>query len=231
MGRMAEEFSVEVTADDCARVCVCMWGHACTHVCHACPAQSQLRGFLLCNDGMLAGNVYRLTVVYSAFHPLLKFVSSSLLGYLAPWETGFSDWLPSGCCLVSQSCWVADFIHVLPAQTPLTAQWYLRDALGAVQWLQSCKLNPHECSEGVNSKPRVTEPPEPLSLWHTYRGHWGIGTTWALTHCESPTGPYQRRTKSLSPDSSNCEVGRPQVIQWLSIFVSCPWNKWNGICL
>ena len=154
-------------------LCLCMLGHACTHACHACPAQSQLRGFLLCNDGMLAGNVYRLTVVYSAFHPLLKFVSSSLLGYLAPWETGFSDWLPSGCCLVPQSCWVADFIHVLPAQTPLTAQWYMRDALGAVQWLQSCKLNPHECSEGLNSKPRVTEPPEPLSLCGTLTGDTG----------------------------------------------------------
>ena len=154
---MAEEFSVEVTADDCARVCVCLWGHACTHACHACPAQSQLRGFFLCNDGMLAGNVYRFNCGLFRLPPLLKFVSNSLLGYLVPWETGFSEpqtGFPLGVIWFLKAAeW--QILSMFSQLKPLTAQWYLRDALGAVQWLQSCNLNPHEYSEGVNSKPRV----------------------------------------------------------------------------
>ena len=145
---MAEEFSVEVTADDCARLCVCIRGHACTHACHACPAQSQLRGFLLCDDGMLAGNVCRFNCGLFCLPPP---------GYLVPWDTGFSEprtGFPLGIVWFLKAAeW--QILSMFSQLRPLTAQWYLRDALGAVQWLQSCNLNPHECSEGVNSKPRV----------------------------------------------------------------------------
>lgn len=84
-------------------------------------------------QGMFTG----LTVVYSAFHPLLKFVSNSLLGYLVPWETGFSqpqtDFPLGVVWFLKAAEW-----QILPTFSPLrplTAQWYLRDALGAVRRL------------------------------------------------------------------------------------------------
>ena len=140
------------------RACACAYGGMPAHTramlaLHRASCVASFSVMMGCWQGMFAG----LTVVYSAFHPLLKFMSNSLLGYLVPWDTGFSEprtGFPLGIVWFLKAAeW--QILSMFSQLRPLTAQWYLRDALGAVQWLQSCNLNPHECSEWVNSKPRV----------------------------------------------------------------------------
>lgn len=120
------------------RVCACACGGMPAHTrarltLHRASCVASFSVMMGCWQGMFTG----LTVVYSAFHPLLKFVSNSLLGYLAPWETGFSEPQTDFPLGVVWFLKAAEW-QILPTFSPLrplTAQWYLRDALGAVRRL------------------------------------------------------------------------------------------------
>lgn len=226
MGRMAEEFSVEVIIEwMCSRVCVCVCIHACTHSHSTHPAESLQRCLLLCNDVRLAGNVYR-------FHWLLLPPTP----YSNLWATHcLVIWLSGGLCAPDQnSRWVLSVFSKLstgsfythshsseshphpahcpatppPPHPPLPAAWCsgdLRDTPGAVTLLQSYDLNHHGCSAEVNSKPRMWwEPLESPSL-QSCAGSSGNGDNFGFLRTGSSMVSHKQKAQNFSPDSSNCE--------------------------
>lgn len=170
---------------------------------HACPQLHTLVVLPLHKTGPAAASFvmvggwqavfYRFDCGFFSLPPLFIFVSNSLFGSLVPWLAGEGSLdrrlAPFSVLSGSLKLLTCRFYPCSSISDPPLLSRYLKDALEAVQWLQSCNLNPHGCSEEANSKPRVWQNlREPSSLWLTYVGgvgEWdssGSYTLWVVSH-------------------------------------------------
>lgn len=203
MGRMAEEFSLEVIIE---WMCLC----TCVH------PRTQSATLTLQKAGSAAPSFVItwgcqaiftcLAVVSSVSYPLL-FMSNSLFGRLAPWGS---------LCLRPQAP-----LRVVDASERLTCRLHpyspssdlppplsrrLRDALRAACLLQSCNLHQLGSSDEAKSNLRGWWEPLALLLCGSCTGRrrgW-----WTVRVCDSLAVSHRERAPSLSPLLSlECEDG------------------------